>query len=268
MGADVTHPAPGSSKPSIAALVASMDVHATLYRADTRIQKSRQEIITDMKVMAKDMLEAFWRNNNGAKPEHILFYRDGVSEGQFQQVLEKELKQLQEACEAMEHDYRPPITFVVVQKRHHARLFPVDYGDKCGKSGNVPAGTTVDSGITHPTDHDFYLVSHAGIQGTSKPCHYYVLHDDKGYSADELQDITFQLCHLFPRCNRSVSYPAPAYCAHLAAFRARYHLQALEESGDCASSVCSGGSEQLSETDMADAIKIKEEIQKTGMYFA
>ena len=39
-----------------------------------------------MKVMAKDMLEAFWRNNNGAKPEHILFYRDGVSEGQFQQV--------------------------------------------------------------------------------------------------------------------------------------------------------------------------------------
>ena len=39
-------------------------------------------------------------------------------------------------------------------------------------------------------------------------------------------------------------------------------------SGDCASSVCSGGSEQLSETDMADAIKIKEEIQNTGMYFA
>ena len=33
-----------------------------------------------------------------------------------------------------------------------------------GKSGNVPPGTTVDKGITHPTDHDFYLCSHAGIQ--------------------------------------------------------------------------------------------------------
>ena len=33
-----------------------------------------------------------------------------------------------------------------------------------GKSGNVPAGTTVDQGITHPTDHDFFIVSHAGIQ--------------------------------------------------------------------------------------------------------
>jgi len=33
-----------------------------------------------------------------------------------------------------------------------------------GKSGNIPAGTTVDNGITHPTEFDFYLCSHAGIQ--------------------------------------------------------------------------------------------------------
>lgn len=33
-----------------------------------------------------------------------------------------------------------------------------------GKSGNVPAGTTVDSTITHPSEFDFYLCSHAGIQ--------------------------------------------------------------------------------------------------------
>ena len=34
----------------------------------------------------KDMLRAFWRKNNQIKPEHILFYRDGVSDGQFQEV--------------------------------------------------------------------------------------------------------------------------------------------------------------------------------------
>lgn len=67
------------------------------------------------------------------------------------------------------------------------------------------------------------------FQGTSKPCHYYVLHDDNNFSADDLQDVTFQLCHLFPRCNRSVSYPAPAYCAHLVAFRARHLLQDWED---------------------------------------
>ena len=33
-----------------------------------------------------------------------------------------------------------------------------------GKSGNIPAGTTVDTSITHPFEFDFYLCSHAGIQ--------------------------------------------------------------------------------------------------------
>ena len=36
--------------------------------------------------------------------------------------------------------------------------------DQIGKSGNIPAGTTVGMSITHPTELDFYLCSHAGIQ--------------------------------------------------------------------------------------------------------
>jgi eukaryotic translation initiation factor 2C len=82
----------------------------------------------------------------------------------------------------------------------------------------------VDVGITHPTEFDFYLCSHAGIQGTSRPSHYHVLWDDNGFAADELQCLTYQLCHTYVRCTRSVSIPAPAYYAHLVAFRARYHL--------------------------------------------
>ena len=56
------------------------------------------------------------------------------------------------------------ITFIVVQKRHHTRLFCADKKEQSGKSGNIPAGTTVDVGITHPTEFDFYLCSHQGIQ--------------------------------------------------------------------------------------------------------
>ncbi|PIK49325.1 eukaryotic translation initiation factor 2c [Apostichopus japonicus] len=96
--------------------------------------------------------------------------------------------------------------------------------EQIGKSGNIPAGTTVDTGITHPREFDFYLCSHAGIQGTSRPSHYHVLWDDNEFSADELQCLTYQLCHTYVRCTRSVSIPAPAYYAHLVAFRARYHL--------------------------------------------
>lgn len=62
------------------------------------------------------------------------------------------------------------------------------------------------------------------LQGTSRPSHYHVLWDDNHFDSDELQCLTYQLCHTYVRCTRSVSIPAPAYYAHLVAFRARYHL--------------------------------------------
>ena len=57
------------------------------------------------------------------------------------------------------------------------RFFPLDNNKY--KNGNALAGTVVDQGINHPTEGDFYLVSHEGIQGTSRPCHYHVLWDDR-----------------------------------------------------------------------------------------
>jgi len=71
---------------------------------------------------------------------------------------------VREACVKLEGGYHPGITFIVVQKKHHTRLFCADKRDQIGKSGNIPAGTAVDAGITHPTEFDFYLCSHAGIQ--------------------------------------------------------------------------------------------------------
>jgi len=46
------------------------------------------------------------------------------------QVLENELQALQKACEELERGYQPGITFVVVQKRHRVRFFPVNDRDK------------------------------------------------------------------------------------------------------------------------------------------
>ena len=53
------------------------------------------------------------------------------------------------------------------------------------------------------------------------------MYDDNDLSADELQRLTYYLCHLYSRCERSVSYPSPTYYAHLAAFRARGHHNAI-----------------------------------------
>ena len=170
LGADVTHPSPTENGiPSIAAVVASMDRHASKYQARVRAQRhdecrGAQEIINDLVIIVREFLIEFYKANGKLKPSKIIFYRDGVSEGQFDQVLAHEVRAVQEACMKLEKDYRPRITFVVVQKRHHTRLFCENEKDSSGRGRNVPPGTTVDSGITHPYEFDFYLCSHYGIQ--------------------------------------------------------------------------------------------------------
>ncbi|XP_022025767.1 protein argonaute 1 [Helianthus annuus] len=240
-GADVTHPHPGEdSSPSIAAVVASQDwPEITKYAGLVCAQAHRQELIQDLfkewqdpnrgKVsggMIKELLISF-RRATGQKPQRIIFYRDGVSEGQFYQVLLYELDAIRKACASLEPNYQPPVTFVVVQKRHHTRLFANNHNDRrsVDRSGNILPGTVVDSKICHPTEFDFYLCSHAGIQGTSRPAHYHVLWDENRFSADDLQSLTNNLCYTYARCTRSVSIVPPAYYAHLAAFRARFYME-------------------------------------------
>ncbi|XP_078148835.1 protein argonaute MEL1-like [Carex rostrata] len=240
-GADVTHPAPGEdSSPSIAAVVASMDwPEVSKYRGVLSAQTHREEMIEDLFSVVQDpnkgplaggmireLLMGFYRST-GRKPERIIFYRDGVSEGQFSHVLLQEMDKIRKACASLQAEYLPPVTFVVVQKRHHTRLF-AEHGNRnaTDRSGNILPGTVVDTKICHPTEFDFYLCSHAGIQGTSRPTHYHVLYDENNFTADGLQTLTNNLCYTYARCTRSVSIVPPAYYAHLAAFRARYYMEA------------------------------------------
>lgn len=80
------------------------------------------------------------------------------------QVLNNEVNAIRRACTSLNANYKPMVTFLVVQKRHHTRFFPTRKEDEDGKNHNVPPGTVVDSKITHPIELDFFLVSHASIQ--------------------------------------------------------------------------------------------------------
>ncbi|KAF9100443.1 argonaute 1 [Mortierella sp. GBA35] len=221
-GADVNHPGPGDTiRPSIAALVASMDSKSARYAASIRTQEARRETIADLEGMVTELLRAF-RASTKNQPARILFYRDGVSEGQFAEVVRHEVGAIRSACRKLHATYAPKITFVVVQKRHHARFFPINR-DQADRSGNCQPGTVVDTGIVHPFEFDFYLQSHAGLLGTSRPAHYNVLVDENKFTSDSLQDLTNKLCYLYARCTRSVSMVPAAYYAHLVAMRARLH---------------------------------------------
>uniref|UniRef100_T1I3W2 Piwi domain-containing protein n=1 Tax=Rhodnius prolixus TaxID=13249 RepID=T1I3W2_RHOPR len=205
-------------------VAASYEPKAFAYNMEWRFQPPREEMICDLEEIVKKQLLEFYNRTNGLKPEKIFFYRDGVSEGQFKKVLDVELQAIRRACKGLGGEYQPSITFLVVQKRHHTRFFP-QAKDADGRNKNVPAGTVVDTTITHINEIDFYLVSHASIQGTSRPTKYHVLWDDSNMSEDDIEELTYYLCHLFTRCTRAVSYPAPTYYAHLAAFRIRSYYE-------------------------------------------
>ena len=125
------------------------------------------EQILDMENVFEKLLRRFYKENRGLKPERIIFYRDGVSEGQFEMVVNKEITALQRACYGLEKDYQPGITYFVAQKRHHTRLFPENPKDskQALRNGNILPGTVVDTDIIHPTISSFFLASHEGIQG-------------------------------------------------------------------------------------------------------
>ncbi|CAI5524418.1 unnamed protein product [Closterium sp. Naga37s-1] len=239
-GADVTHPSPGEdNSPSIAAVVASMDwPEMARYRALVSAQAHRVEIIQNLYTcsqdangtlqhggMVRELLISFYRST-GHKPQRVVMYRDGVSDGQFAAVKEFEVAAIKQACASLEESYNPLVTFAVVQKRHHTRFFPFDSRNRSttDRSGNALPGTVIDTGICHPTEFDFYLLSHSGIQGTSRPTHYHVVHDENGFDSNTLQRMTYSMAYTYARCTRAVSVVPPAYYAHIVAFRARFYM--------------------------------------------
>ena|SRR6185312_162603 len=106
--------------PSIAAIVASYDQNVTKYATSIRFQQSRVEAIVAIEDMVIELLRIFHRTTK-RKPQRILFYRDGVGEGQYEDVVKNEVEGIRNACRKLESTYNPTITFIVVRKRHHTR---------------------------------------------------------------------------------------------------------------------------------------------------
>ncbi|KAF9452879.1 Piwi-domain-containing protein [Macrolepiota fuliginosa MF-IS2] len=245
IGADVSHPGPGSQLPSVASVVGSYDRGACQYAASTRVQSPRVEMIEEFASMFKNFLQKNRVRDAPLFPRRIVVFRDGVSEGEFENVGPHE-------CHAMEAgvikslypgDKKPQIVYLVVGKRHHVRFFPrgPSSADSRG-NGNFPAGLVVDSDIVHPRYIDFYLQSQPGLKGTSIPSHYTILRNDPGFPLAMLKLTipwySYSLCHNYSRSTRSVKIPAPVYCMQLVCRRAKFHYD--EDINDYSVSSVSG----------------------------
>ncbi|PSR86728.1 Protein argonaute like [Actinidia chinensis var. chinensis] len=222
LGMDVSHGSPGQSDiPSIAAVVSSRNWPLiSRYRACVRTQSPKVEMIdslfkrvsdTEDEGIIRELLLDFYTSSGKRKPDQIIIFRDGVSESQFNQVLNIELDQIIEACKFLDEKWCPKFVVIVAQKNHHTKFF------QPGSPDNVPPGTVIDSKVCHPRNNDFYMCAHAGMIGTTRPTHYHVLLDEVGFSADELQELVHSLSYVYQRSTTAISVVAPICYAHLAA---------------------------------------------------
>jgi eukaryotic translation initiation factor 2C len=282
VGIDVTHPSPGSAStaPSVVGIVASIDKWLGQWPAELAIQTARKETVSELKVLIESRL-ALWKRRNGAYPENILIYRDGVSEGQYKLVLEEELPEIQSACKglypaSLVKQGVPRISIIIVGKRHNTRFYPTKV-EEADNSSNPQSGTVVDRGVTEARNWDFFMQAHKAIQGTARPAHYYVVSDEifqrlkapQGLfknTSDIVEDLTHNLCYLFGRSTSAVSICPPAYYADLVCERARCYLSGLYDPSTASSSGSVVGGGQAIQEPNSNMVKIHENVRDTMFY--
>ena len=286
VGVDVTHPSPGSSSnaPSVAGMVGSIDSTLGQWPAELKVQAPRQEMVIEMDRMLKTCLQRWVRPGKKPYPENIIVYRDGVSEGAYDTVIDQELPLLRKACTetypaTMTKASLPRISIVVVGKRHHTRFYPAQDA-QADRGANTPNGTVVDRGVTEARNWDFYLQAHTAIKGTARPAHYFTVWDEifqhrkpaAGSSfqnaADMLEDLTHRMCYLFGRATKAVSICPPAYYADLVCERARCYLSSVFDPTEATpeGSVVSGGGGGGGEKQVSSGVMLHPNIRDTMFY--
>ncbi|VDK59917.1 unnamed protein product [Anisakis simplex] len=215
------------------------------------MQEPRVYTIQSLKEHLVEALNQFKEESaNKSYPEHVIVFRGGISDGQFQKVMTLEANAFRAAFEALPSSTPPNkirLSLICVQTNSNYRLL-LDNPTSLQVDGNalqqnVPSGTCVDSSIVHPTQAEFILVAHKSIMGTARPIRCTVLVDDEPrMGLDEVEGITNCLCYMHGIVTSPISVPAHLYAASNLAKRGRNNWKIVCNNGDDDVSIASGDS--------------------------
>jgi len=153
-GLDVFH-ATNLGKKSVLAITASMNNSATTFWSTSMVQDDvGQEASNNLCKGMTSAVEAFKRAN-GCYPAQIIFYRDGVAEGQIEGICRPEVSQIKQALAGTGIADSCKLMYINCSKRVNTRIFAGD----AGKYQNALPGTVIDGEITDKDTYEFYLVS-------------------------------------------------------------------------------------------------------------
>ncbi len=115
LGVDLSHL---EGKPSIASVVMSVDRPAQSYIEASVVQPltepsetsetgraKRNEIVVEMESLVHGLLSRFQSVHPGRVPPSLIFYRDGVSDGEWEAVLDHEIPAIAKACDRLKAEH-------------------------------------------------------------------------------------------------------------------------------------------------------------------
>ncbi|XP_026813338.1 piwi-like protein Siwi isoform X2 [Rhopalosiphum maidis] len=220
IGFDVYHDKQNKNK-SYGALIATMDKYHTKFFSCVEPHQSGEEISPYFATSIYKALTKYKSMNEGALPQSIIIYRDGVGDGQLSYVHKTEVEMVKRTCKDFYGEQKVGLAFIIVKKRISTRFF-------CKNKENYknpPPGTVIDNSVTDPTMYDFYLVPQHVTKGTVTPTHYNVIVDTLNeiprtilITPDILQRLTYKLTHLYYNWSGTVRVPGVCQLAHKLAF--------------------------------------------------
>lgn len=183
----------------------------TQYFSHVSIHSSNEDLSAEIGTNVGLALRRY-HDINRTLPSRIIIYRDGVSDGQIGHVCEHEIGGIKKKLGPIYESYKKELklAYVIVTKRINTRFFY--------NRSNPPPGTIIDDVVTNPLRYDFFLISQSVNQGTVSPAYYTVVEDSTSLTPDQIQRLTFKLCHMYFNTAATTRVPAPCQYAHKLAF--------------------------------------------------
>lgn len=163
--------------------------------------------------VVNDSFASFAHHNSGVLPDKVIVFRDGISDGQKQLLLDQDVAQLLAALKTFAAGKSLPparLMVIVVNKKISARFYH--------NLSNPAPGTIVDTAVVGKDLNEFYLVPTKGTQGVITPTHFHTIYDDTGVSPDEVKLLAYRMCYLYYNWTGAIRVPAPCQYAHKIAF--------------------------------------------------
>lgn len=205
-GADVCHL---PKNKSVASLVATYGKNFESFFSCVKIQPKGVEIMKNLASMVLEAVKAY-KQDNKKPPKQILFYRDGVGEGQLEEVKKFEIIKIKETLIKEYGNEAPQLLFVVVTKRISDRFaIQTDRG-----LSNPVGGLYIREDVVKADRANFYLVAQKVTQGTASPTHYEVIYNDTQMKFDDLAELTYQLTFSYTNWTGAVKVPGVVQYAH------------------------------------------------------